>query len=301
MCHVTSFRRIERARNDRGTEANPDPGGLCALLTRHVIEPFERLCVLRDAVVGLGSMAAGRFPDLGTIAVHPICASHAGSNRCRRCRELHLAEIGRGSEAHWHVCDYAVYCAIAPVVHCGACLAIVRLTCPSDQSHRALEHHVKLLDLLIEHFVIPQADFLDRLVCGRTLPPQSPVAADAPHPSISPRPYHPRIAQAIEYVEDHLPEPDLSVAGVARALSLNPNYLSGLFVDRLGQRLGRFILERRMDRAKVLLTRTDGMIKEIARAVGFAHPNWFCHLFARCTGLTPQGYRHQARRAGHAD
>lgn len=296
----SAFRRINHRGTREAVDASPDSKGLHELLTRHVVEPFGRLSELRDAVVGIGSFGADESPDAPWSAAHPTCAAHAGSTCCRRSWLRHRAELARGWEAHWHVCDYGLRCALVPVVQRDTPLAAVRLTCPADQSEQAFVHHVELLDILVENFMISHVAFLDCLMRGRAVSPEALAGAPSSDPPDAPRPYQPRVAQAIKYVDDHLCDPDLNVGRVARALHLNPNYLGGLFVERLGQRLSRFILDRRIERARRLLATTDDMIKEIAGSVGFVHPNWFCHVFAACTGQTPVEYRNRTRRAGRA-
>jgi transcriptional regulator GlxA family with amidase domain len=105
------------------------------------------------------------------------------------------------------------------------------------------------------------------------------------------RKHHPKVAQAIEYIEAHLADPGLSVRKVARHLELHADYLSNLFAGQTGQRMVYYIATRRTERAKNLLKTTPWRVKRIASECGFANPNWFCRVFGAQTGTTPSAYR----------
>jgi len=49
--------------------------------------------------------------------------------------------------------------------------------------------------------------------------------------------------------------------------------------------------------ARCLLIQTDKKLPEIAEACGFEHPEHFCVVFKRITGMTPTGYRRQMKSA----
>ena len=52
-----------------------------------------------------------------------------------------------------------------------------------------------------------------------------------------------------------------------------------------------FLLDRRIDRAKTLLSSTRLSITEIIAAVGFSTPNHFATTFRQRVGLTPRDFR----------
>lgn len=228
---------------------------------------------------------------------HPACAEYAGSDYCRESWQLHLADLKRRPETHWHKCDYGRLCAIVPIVYQGRCLVAVKLACPASVGGEDFERQVELLDVLATDFVISNAEFLERLLRA-----QGSVADPGASPSqstekrVEGRPSHPQVLEALRYIEEHLSDPKLTVGGTARELDINSNYLSQLFMDQIGQRMGRFIAARRVELAKTLLSTTGWQVKRIARETGHANPNWFCHIFSVHTGLTPGEYRKVSRR-----
>ena len=113
---------------------------------------------------------------------------------------------------------------------------------------------------------------------------------------VGPDPAHPAsqgldlIAQVNAYIEAHLAE-DVSLTRLAEAVSLNPSYLSRLYLQRAGIHLSDRIAAVRLDQAKALLAEGRLKVSEIAAAVGFWTPSHFIRFFKQRTGVTPQAFR----------
>jgi AraC-like DNA-binding protein len=227
---------------------------------------------------------------------HPACNEYAATDYCRESWQLHLAELRHRPATHWHKCDYGRRCALVPIVYRDRCLAVIKLVGPAALAEEAFEHQVELLDLLARDFVNAEAERLKRWL--RTAPPAlepatNAAAEAAPHAHEPVT--HPLVLRALQCVEEHLSDPALTVGRVAREMDVHPNYLSGLFVDQLGERMSRFIARQRIERAKTLLTTTDWQIKRIAGDTGHANPNWFGYVFRALAGCTPGEFRRRSR------
>lgn len=101
------------------------------------------------------------------------------------------------------------------------------------------------------------------------------------------------IRQAGEYVLTHLTDSNLSLQSVSEAVSLSSAYFSQLFKKEKGIGLSNFIMERRIDRACILLKTTELKSEDIALQLGFTSATYFGRVFKRKTGLTPSEYRKQ--------
>lgn len=82
-----------------------------------------------------------------------------------------------------------------------------------------------------------------------------------------------------------------SVAYLAEALHLSPNYLSRLLKLLTGQSTKQLILNKAMELAKEKLSTTTLTVNEIAYSLGFSHPQVFSKLFKSQTHLSPSQYR----------
>ena len=83
----------------------------------------------------------------------------------------------------------------------------------------------------------------------------------------------------------------LTLAGLARDLGMSKFHLSRRFKEAMGVTFRGYLLRTRLERAKVLLSRSQDSITEVAHTVGFGDLPRFDKLFKRYTGLTPSAYR----------
>jgi AraC family transcriptional regulator len=72
---------------------------------------------------------------------------------------------------------------------------------------------------------------------------------------------------------------------------LSPYHFSRSFKQAIGVGPQRYVVQRRLERAKTLMRRTNQPLAEIAQQVGFADQSHLTSIFRRETGLTPGRYR----------
>jgi AraC-like DNA-binding protein len=266
-------------------------------LGQRVVERFARISGTDQIAIPLSLSVSDDNEDPPCNPGHPVCAKYANTEYCRESWQLHLAQLRRRPETHWHKCDHDRLCALVPVVYQDRCLAVVKLACLYSVPEEDFARQVEFLDILVKEFVNSEADFLDRL--PRAIPSVVDLSTPPPDPAtISPdrKTSHPQILRVLQYIEEHLTEPTLTVASTAREINVHPNYLSHLFVEQIGVRMSRFVATRRIELAKTLLATTNWQIQHIARETGHANANWFCHIFNSYTGVAPGTYRTEGRR-----
>jgi AraC family transcriptional regulator len=105
-------------------------------------------------------------------------------------------------------------------------------------------------------------------------------------PSMPPQ----KLRRAVAFIEANLHR-DLSVADIARHLTMSESHFSHLFRQTVGVPPQRYVRDRRVERAKSLLRHSDLPMTEIAQSVGCSSCSHFSVLFHRTTGLTPRRYR----------
>jgi AraC family transcriptional regulator len=96
-----------------------------------------------------------------------------------------------------------------------------------------------------------------------------------------------RLKSAIDYIHAHL-NGDLSMAQIAESVSTSPTYFASLFKRATGISLHQYVIQQRVNRAKLLLETTDLPIPNIAAQVGFANPSHLAYHCKRQTGMTPR-------------
>ncbi|MGN1014265.1 MAG: helix-turn-helix domain-containing protein [Butyricicoccus sp.] len=123
------------------------------------------------------------------------------------------------------------------------------------------------------------SQLLHRLLCLLLLVEDAPVTRE-----------NDRIAQAIRYMNRHLYE-SLSVQDVASSINLSPSHFSRQFKEYTGYSPYEYIVLRRIDKAKQMLTSTQMSVKEIAYHTGYNSEENFIHSFQKHVGISPGLFR----------
>lgn len=98
------------------------------------------------------------------------------------------------------------------------------------------------------------------------------------------------LRRVIGYINENLQEA-LSLAVLARIAELSPHHFATVFKASTGMSPHRYVIERRLERARDLLRRNQHSISEIAYAVGFSSQSHLTAHFRQAAGLTPRGFR----------
>ncbi len=101
-----------------------------------------------------------------------------------------------------------------------------------------------------------------------------------------------RIRKAIDVIQANLSW-NITLEELAEETGLSPGYLVAAFKQATGRPPHRYLLEQRVERAKVLLAEPNQNITQIALDVGFSSQSHLTTVFRRLTGLTPNAYRNQ--------
>ena len=99
-----------------------------------------------------------------------------------------------------------------------------------------------------------------------------------------------RLQRVRDYVEAHLDE-DLSLTMLADIACLSPYHFSRSFKQSIGVGPQRYVIQRRLERAKTLLQRTREPLALIALEAGFGDQSHFTTIFRREMGVTPGRFR----------
>jgi len=101
---------------------------------------------------------------------------------------------------------------------------------------------------------------------------------------------HTQLQQAIDYIYAHL-DRDLSLVELAEVINISPTYFASLFKQAMGISPHQYVIQQRVERAKVMLSKTDLAIADIALQVGFSSQSHLTQQFKRFTGMTPKQVR----------
>jgi AraC family transcriptional regulator len=99
-----------------------------------------------------------------------------------------------------------------------------------------------------------------------------------------------QVRRVLEYIEAHL-NGELGLVELAAIVELSPHYFGEAFRISTGSSPHRYVMERRVERARDLLWDADRPILDIAYAAGFSSQSHFTANFRRVTGVTPRRFR----------
>lgn len=92
-------------------------------------------------------------------------------------------------------------------------------------------------------------------------------------------------------IEDNYTDSQFTLSVLSEKLDLSSGYLSILFKKHFGIAFQDYLLQKRMEKAKLLLLTTELKNYEISEQVGFEDVNYFITKFKKYYQITPKQYR----------
>jgi len=98
------------------------------------------------------------------------------------------------------------------------------------------------------------------------------------------------LGQATDYINDNLSR-KLTLTEIAGAAHMSPSHFARSFKAATGLSPHKYVIHRRVERAKALLVGTGLTIAEVAEAVGFSNPSHLASHVRRLLGVSPKTLR----------
>ncbi len=98
------------------------------------------------------------------------------------------------------------------------------------------------------------------------------------------------IHAAVEYINDNL-KSGLTLTEITRRCGLSKNILYRGFLEEFGMTVGKYITNKRIEKAEELLSETELPIEEISLETGFSSAAYFAATFKRYKGISPLKFR----------
>lgn len=98
------------------------------------------------------------------------------------------------------------------------------------------------------------------------------------------------LERVTDYINDNLSR-KLTLAEIAGVTNLSPYHFARSFKAATGLSPYQYVIRRRVERAKTLLTKTDLAIAGVAEAVGFANQSHLAFHVRRLLGVSPKALR----------
>lgn len=105
---------------------------------------------------------------------------------------------------------------------------------------------------------------------------------------------HRTVEKLLEYINENYNR-DIGLTELADKVFMNPAYLSILFKDEVGMSYIKYLTKIRMEHAKRLLMEGKKVV-EVSELVGYSNYRYFCDVFKKNEGTTPNEYKGNVRK-----
>lgn len=99
-----------------------------------------------------------------------------------------------------------------------------------------------------------------------------------------------KLQAAIDYIEANLDQ-DIKLVDIAQIVGVSHYYFCHLFKQTFGITPHQYLIQKRIERAKILLKNRNLSIAEIAQRCGFTDQSHLTKQFKRLVGITPKAIR----------
>jgi AraC family transcriptional regulator len=99
-----------------------------------------------------------------------------------------------------------------------------------------------------------------------------------------------RLKTVLEHIEENLAE-DISLSGLAAVAGMSTHHFAEMFRQSTGRPPHRYVLSRRIERAKECLRDPRRSVVEAGVDCGFINPSHFARVFRRFVGTSPSTFK----------
>jgi len=99
-----------------------------------------------------------------------------------------------------------------------------------------------------------------------------------------------RLRRVLAYIEDNVAQ-DLSLSQIAAVAELSVSHFKASFREAVGLPVHQYVIRRRVERAKTLLSEGKLSISQVALDAGFSHQSHLARHLRRLAGLSPRSFR----------
>jgi two-component system response regulator YesN len=100
----------------------------------------------------------------------------------------------------------------------------------------------------------------------------------------------PHIQRIQQFISKNLSQA-ITLKDIAAHVHLAPEYVCSLFKKHTGQTLSQYIIQQRVEQAKLKIITTQLSMREIAETCGFRDYCYFSNTFKKITGMSPSQYQ----------
>lgn len=105
-----------------------------------------------------------------------------------------------------------------------------------------------------------------------------------------------KLSDIIEYIDNNIHR-NITLSDLSSLVQLTPGYFCRAFKQAMGQPPHQYLIEQRVERARILLQDPNQSLADVALDVGFNSQSHMHGHFRRIIGITPSRYRIEVQRS----
>ena len=98
------------------------------------------------------------------------------------------------------------------------------------------------------------------------------------------------LKQSLKYINDNVNE-KIKISDLANQTRWESQHFNRLFTQYIGSTPYKYIMDKKIEKAKTLLIETKIPIVQLSFDLGFKSHSNFCSIFKKVTGKTPENFR----------
>lgn len=220
-----------------------------------------------------------------------------GGKACLRCKMLANTRAINTKEPFGGHCLYGLYEIAYPVVSDGTVVAIVYIGNAVIDKKKSIERINKMCKhtLVSPYRLISELENCEQLSSADELLGIGELVADYLKwlYDFAPKSKHEMhwLVDLMKRHADELHQPDVSLSELAKTYQKNEKYLGRLFKKEMGVSYNEYKQDKKLEKARKLLKKSDDKIINIALECGFNNISYFNRSFQKKYGFTPSEYR----------
>ncbi len=135
-------------------------------------------------------------------------------------------------------------------------------------------------------------DYFTLMFCSQVISVYGSIRSKSPSHAAGLAPW--QVRRLAEVIEDRLGG-ELRLSALARECGLSISHFSRSFKRSFGVPVYRFVIQRRVERAKLLMKTSTMSLTEVALQSGFSDQASFCRAFSQSAGISPRRWLNEYR------
>lgn len=267
----------------------------------NILRDFYTITGIRVAFVSHDMKFSVNVPKESSSFCNILKGDSLATARCIECDRYAFEEANRTRNLFVYQCHAGLREAVAPIFFAEKLLGYLMMgqTLNGKPDKNSWENALqRCKDFKIDYNELESAFYnlqsldIDKIISASGI---MEICAKYIHLSKLVNVRQPMLLEKIKNFIDNNLHNNITISDLSTSLNLSRSYLSHVIKASLNTSLTKYIIDRRLEKAKSLLEQTDLKISDIAVSTGFQDQNYFARIFKRHYGVSATEHRTKSK------